>query len=239
MGVLSGSHTVKQFDQDLASLRNHVLAMGGLVEDQIKCAVDALAKDDSALAQRVIARDREIDRMQLKADEEAAQLLALRTPLGSDLRMVLTLIRTTTDLERVGDEAKKIARMSRDMIIAGEGGITDRLLRDVDVMSRHAISLLHGALDALVRMDVERAGQVKEADDQLDDEFDTALVHLTEEMVRDRAVIAPAVNVIFIIKALERIGDHSKNIAEYVFYLVEGRDIRHPKAVAEQQGTEG
>lgn len=238
MGITTGSHTVKQFDEDLSNLRNLVVAMGGLVEDQIKGAVDALEKDDSTLAQRVVENDREIDRMQLRADEEAAQLLALRTPLGSDLRMVLTLIRTVTDLERVGDEAKKIARLSGRML--GEAGNlpNSRLLRDVYLMARHAISMVHGALDALVRMDTERAEQVKRDDDELDAEFQDALRRLITFMMEDHRVIGQAVDIIFIIKALERVGDHSKNIAEYVFYLVEGRDVRHPKATgAEPVGS--
>lgn len=230
MSITHSAHTLKKFDEELATLRDLVLKMGGLVEDQVSRAVAALERGEPSVALEVVERDRDVDRMEIRADEEVAQLLALRTPLGVDLRTVLTLSKTVNDLERIGDEAKKIAKAAIRLDEGREehGGVPG--LAHVSTTARYALSMLHGALDALVRLDLERARQVGEEDDRLDDAYDAALADLKAQMAREPASIGASVHVMFALKALERIGDHAKNVAEYVFYLVEGRDVRHPKA---------
>lgn len=230
MTTIGSGHTLKKFDEELATLRTLVLDMGALVEAQVRHAVDALEAADAELARETVERDREVDRMELKADEEIAQVLALRTPLGIDLRTVLTLSKTVNDIERIGDEAKKIAKVA--LRISADAGDSPRvpMLGHVQSMARHALSMLNGALDALLRLDLDRARQVGLEDDALDEAYKATLLLLKSSMLRAPETIDAAVQVIFAVKALERIGDHSKNIAEYVFYLVEGRDVRHPKS---------
>lgn len=230
MSITTGAHTLKKFDEELATLRDLVLKMGGEVEEQVARAIQVLEDGDVALARQVIERDREIDRLELKADEEIAQLLALRTPLGVDLRTVLTLSKTVNDLERVGDEAKKIARIALQLHEEGSAAGEVVHLGEVSALSRHAAHMLRGALDALVRLDLERAAQVKDSDDALDEGYKTVLAAIKEQAARNPESVGQVIQVMFAVKALERIGDHSKNIAQYVFYLVEGRDIRHPKS---------
>lgn len=219
-------HTLKKFDEELSTLRDLVLRMGGLVEDQLRGALAALDAADPAAAREIVFRDREIDRIELKADEEIAQLLALRTPLGIDLRTVLTLSKTVTDLERVGDEAKKVAR-SCDAAAALP---REPFAAAIAEMGRLAAEQLHGALDALVRLDLDHAAAVKRGDKRLDRAFDAAVSAFGDQLAQQPLLAPQAVQWLFAAKALERIGDHAKNITQYVFYLVEGRDVRHPKA---------
>jgi len=241
MPISYDAHTVKQFDVQLANLRNLVLEMGGLVEDQIQQAIKALDDEDPTAAREVIARDQIINGMQVKTDEDSVSLIALRQPLGSDLRLIMSLSKIVTDLERIGDEAEKIARMTVKTYDAASNPPSAKLLRDVTPMARQAISMLHGCLDALARLDMEKAVEVARGDEELDQEFQSALRRLITYMMEDPRVIGHAINVLFIIKALERIGDHSKNIAEYIIYLVKGKDVRHVnlKALAQDALEEG
>lgn len=227
MPISQDAHTVKQFDVQLANLRNLVLEMGGLVEDQIHSAIKALNDEDISSAREIIARDQIINGMQVKTDEDSVSLIALRQPLGSDLRLIMSLSKIVTDLERIGDEAEKIARMTVKSYDIASSPPSAKLLRDVTPMARQATDMLHGCLDALARLDVEKAVAVAKGDDELDQEFQSALRRLITYMMEDPRTIGHAINVIFIIKALERIGDHSKNIAEYLIYLVKGKDVRH------------
>lgn len=240
MAISHDAHTVKQFDIQLANLRNLALEMGGLVEDQIQNAIKALDNEDVAAAREVIARDQIINGMQVKIDEDSVSLIALRQPLGSDLRLIMSLSKLVTDLERVGDEAEKIARMTVKTYDGVSSPPSAKLLRDVQPMSRLAVNMLHGCLDALARLDVEKAVEVAKGDDELDQEFQSALRRLITYMMEDQRTIGHAINVLFIIKALERIGDHSKNIAEYIIYLVKGKDVRHVKMdILVQDALEG
>jgi phosphate transport system protein len=227
MAISHDAHTVKQFDTLLANLRNLVLEMGGLVEDQIQNAIKALDNEDVTAAREVIARDQIINGMQVKVDEDCVNLIALRQPLGSDLRLIISLSKMVTDLERIGDEAEKIARMTVKTYDGVSNSPSAKLLRDVHPMSKLAVDMLHGCLDALARLDVEKAVAVAKGDDELDQEFQSALRRLMTYMMEDQRTIGHAISVLFIIKALERIGDHSKNIAEYIIYLVKGKDVRH------------
>jgi len=220
-------HTVKRFDQELESLRSLILEMGGLVEQQIRQAVEALSEEDLTLAQEVIDRDHKVNALEVKADEEVVNLIALRQPMAIDLRMIMSMSKAITDLERIGDEAERIARMTLYIYNESSSAPQTRLLRDVYSMSKLASSMLSECLDALARLDVEKAIAVTRGDKALDDEFNDGLRRLVTFMMEDPRIIGHATNVIFMIKALERIGDHSKNIAEYVIYMVKGKDIRH------------
>ena len=227
MAISQDAHTVKQFDIQLANLRNLVLEMGGLVEEQIKRAIHALDDEDITASREVISRDQIINGLQVKADEDCVSIIALRQPLGSDLRLIMSLSKIVTDLERIGDEAEKIARMTVKIYEGIGSPPSAKLLRDVVPMAKLAQDMLHGCLDALARLDVEKAVEVAQGDDELDQEFQSALRRLITYMMEDPRTIGHAINVIFIVKALERIGDHSKNIAEYIIYLVKGKDVRH------------
>lgn len=228
MTLPTSSHILSQFDADLTILRDLVLRMGGLVENQVANAVAALHQGDDTDARRVVEGDREIDRIELRSDEEVARLLALRAPLGIDLRTVLTLSKTVSDLERIGDEAKKIARTAIRWSEIGREGQQLPILGSILEMAQTARTMLHGALNALVRLDLVQAGTVRGDDDRLDAAFKAAIADGKALMQERSETIESALEAIFIAKSLERIGDHAKNIANYVFYLVEGRDVRHP-----------
>ena len=231
MAISHEAHTVKQFDVQLANLRNMVLEMGGLVEDQIKCAIAALDQEDLSAAREVIARDRIINGLQVKADEDCVSIIALRQPLGSDLRMIMSLANSVTDLERIGDSAKKIARMTLQMYEGETSQPSAKLLRDVRPIAELASGMLRGCLDALARLDVEKALSIIHNDNELDQEFQSALRRLITYMMEDPRTIGHAINVVFIIKALERIGDHCKNIAEHIVYLVEGKNVQQRRNI--------
>ncbi|NJM13047.1 MAG: phosphate signaling complex protein PhoU [Synechococcaceae cyanobacterium SM1_2_3] len=235
MTISSDPHTVKQFDVQLDNLRNLVLEMGGLVEEQIKNAVQALSDENLSLAHDVIARDQIINGLQRKADEDSVSLIALRQPLGSDLRMIMSLSNIVTDLERIGDGAKKIARMTVQIYDSATASPSAKLLRDVNTMALLATAMLHDSLDALARLNVDKALEVAKGDEELDQEFQSAMRLLITYMMEDSRTIGHAINVIFIIKALERVGDHCKNIAEHIVYLVEGRHIRHSNTAMDRK----
>ena len=231
MAISQDAHTVKQFDIQLANLRNLVLEMGGLAEDQLKRAIAALGDENMNASREVISRDRLVNGMQLKADEDCITIIALRQPAGGDLRMIISLANTVTDLERIGDGAKKIARMAIQIYDGVSSPPSAKLLRDVRPMSDLAADMLHDCLDALARLDVEKALTIISRDDELDQEFQSALRRLITYMMEDSRTIGHAINVLFIIKALERIGDHCKNIAEHIVYLVEGKSIQQRRNI--------
>ena len=220
-------HTFKRFDQELQHLSSIVLRMGGLVEDQIAKAMTALREADVEAARNVVARDHVVNFLDVQADEQIVNLLALRQPVGKDLRMILSLGKTVTDLERIGDEAERIARMTIDIYTSDNPPPDALLLSDAFRMSSLATRMLREVLDALVRVDVEKAIEVARGDTELDAEFQAALRRLSTYIVEDARNVGHTINVTFIIKSLERIGDHSKNIAEYVVFLVKGKDVRH------------
>jgi phosphate transport system protein len=235
MNIPGSGHTVKKFDEELATLRDLVLRMGGLVEEQLRRALQVLARVDADGAREVVKGDLQIDRIELQADREVAQLLARRTPLGVDLRTVLMLSKSVTDIERIGDEAKKIARTCRKVPGERSAMLALPYMDAIAALGELAIRQLAGALDVLARLDVERAEAVRRGDDELDDRCDALLAAITGHMLAQPASIPFAVPLLFAAKALERIGDHTKNISQYVVYLVEGRDVRHRKAVKAAQ----
>ena len=218
-------HISKQFDLELETIRTRVLQMGGLVEAQIIGAIDALMSSDIAKLDKVIAEDALVNAMEVSLDEECQHIIARRQPAASDLRMVITVIKTITDLERIGDEAQKVARMGKLILLA------DRVhmprFREIQKMAEVALAMLRRALDAFARLDVAGALDVARQDRKLDEEFDANFRQLVTFMMEDPRAISMSIDTIFMCKAIERIGDHAKNISEYVVYLVKGKDIRH------------
>ena len=217
-------HIAKQFDADLENIRSRVLQMGGLVEQQIVDAFTALENGDLALAERVIATDHDVNRHEVELDEACAHLIARRQPAASDLRMIMAVIKTITDLERVGDEAKKIAKRARTLH-SGDMPFVPRVeLRHV---SAAAVAMLRRALDAFARTDATVSAEIARQDKEVDAEFKAIMRQLITFMMEDPRMISSSLEVLFIAKAVERIGDHAKNISEYVVYMVKGRDVRH------------
>ena len=217
-------HTSKQFDADLEHIRTRVLQMGGMVEMQIFKAMEGFQSGDIPSLEKVIDADHRVNLMEVELDEACSHIIAKRQPAASDLRMIMTVIKTITDLERIGDESKKIAKMSRRLHTA-QAPIT----REVEL--RHAatlaVEMLRKALDAFARLDVNAAAQVVRQDSEVDTAFKSIMRQLITYMMEDPRTISNGLEVLFIAKAIERIGDHSKNIAEYVIYMVRGRDVRH------------
>ncbi|MDR9437927.1 MAG: phosphate signaling complex protein PhoU [Halomonas sp.] len=227
MDITSNSHSQhisRQFNQELEELKTHLMAMGGLVEKQVQDAVVALLDGDSALAERVVANDRAVNDMQIKIDEECTQVLARRQPTASDLRLVLAVIRAASDLERIGDEASKIARNAIELIEADNG---NRGFVEVRMISEHVRRMVRDALTSFARLDTELALKLVHEDEEVDSEYKSAMRSLMTFMMEDARSISSVLSVMWILRALERIGDHANNLAEYVVYLVKGLDIRH------------
>jgi phosphate transport system protein len=222
-------HTSKQFDNELEAVRTSVLQMGGLVEEQIERAMAALGSGDMPALERVIETDHRVNAMEVELDEACSHIIARRQPAAGDLRLIIAVIKTITDLERVGDEAEKIARMAR-LIHSAERMHMPRL--ELRHMAGLATRMLRSALDAFARLDSQAAQDVVVQDDAVDTEFRSILRQLITFMMEDPRTISRCLEVLFIAKALERIGDHSKNMAEYVIYMVEGRDVRHLRSTA-------
>jgi phosphate transport system protein len=217
-------HISKQFDAELEAVRSRVLQMGGLVEEQIVKAVDGLASGDLQELDRVIENDHRVNAMEVGLDESCSQIIARRQPAASDLRLVMAIIKTITDLERIGDEAEKIARMAK-LVHGAERAHMPRL--ELKYVASLALSMLRKALDAFARLDVNAALEVVKQDRGVDDEFRSILRQLITFMMEDPRTITRCLEILFVAKAIERIGDHAKNMAEYVVYMVEGRDVRH------------
>ena len=218
-------HISRQFDNELETVRARVLQMGGLVEKQITDAIEAMSNGDLELMNKVEEEDRRVNAFDVSIDEMCQHIIARRQPAATDLRMVMTVIKTTTDLERIGDEAKKIARMSK-MIYEAER-INMPRFREIHHMSTLVLDMLHKALDAFARLDLTEAAHVVRADLHVDEEYRLIIRHLITFMMEDPRTISTSLETLSIAKALERIGDHAKNMCEYIVYLVKGKDVRH------------
>ena len=227
-------HISRQFNQELESLKTQLLAMGGLVERQINEVIAALLEGDFEAAERVRDNDREVNNFQLEIDDECAHILARRQPTASDLRLVLAVTRATSDLERMGDEANKIARHALSLI---EEGLTSRGFTEVRHISTRVRDMVRNALTAFARMDVPMAREVLGEDEIVDQDYQTAMRSLVTFMMEDPRSIGSVLNVMWILRSLERIGDHADNLAESVVYLVEGDDIRHANSTQPPQGS--
>lgn len=217
-------HISNQFNADLEQLRTQFLEMGGLVEEQVADAVRAIETADGALAEKVRRTESDIDRRELELDRVCTLILARRQPAASDLRLVLMVTRATADLERIGDEANKIAKMA---IALNEDGAAPRGYVELRHIAAGVIKLVNLALDAFARFDVDTAKIVVRDDSLVDQEYRTAIRELITYMMEDPRSISRVMNIMWALRALERIGDHARNIAEHVIYLVHGMDVRH------------
>ena len=225
------SHLSSQFDQDLSRLRSNVLQMGGLVETQISAAIDAYSKGEVATVKQIVETDRKVNDLEKAIDDDCAHLIAMRQPAASDLRLVFGISKIVTDLERAGDEAKKIAKGVRRIYEAGQ--MPSQYGIGVRHIAEAALVMLRQALDAFARLDTELAVKVIQADVDVDTEFKSIMRQLITHMMEDPRTITTSIDIIWIARAVERIGDHAKNVAEHVVYIVEGRDIRHPPKEAQ------
>ena len=218
-------HVSKQFDADLDALLSQVLRMGGLVEQQIIGALAGFADGDIEGLDRVIRADHEVNGMEVTVDRECSRIIAKRQPTARDLRLMMAITKTITDLERCGDEAAKIARMAKQ--IFERERLQMPRISDIRIAADIALGMLRNVLDALARLDAVAALAVIREDKTIDDEFRSILRQLITFMMEDPRTISMAIDIVFIAKAIERIGDHAKNIAEYVIYIVKGTDVRH------------
>lgn len=222
-------HTNKQFDAEMEAIRSGVLSMGGIVEQQLTRAIEALEKDDDARRTDAVGADEAaINQLQVTIDHQCAQIIAKRQPTAVDLRMVLTVSKIVNDLERIGDEVKKIAYKAAQA--RGSDGIARVRYFDTSKALEHAMTMLRLALDSFARLDVLAAAEVIERDADIDAAFASILRQLISYMMEDPRTITPSIEIVFIAKSIERVGDHAKNIAEAVVHVVKGKDVRHATA---------
>jgi phosphate transport system protein len=222
---MSDHHISKQFDQELEGLRGKVLQMAGLVEEQFKLAMQSLDNGDYDLIQQVEQLEQQVNALHLEIDDDCVHVIARRQPAASDLRMVLTVIKAINDLERVGDKATKIVHRVKQLFERGRVAVPR--LADLAYQSELARNMLRTALDGFARLDASVAAHVAREDLKLDEEFKSIQRQLITYMMEDPRTITVSLEVIEIAKAIERIGDHAKNVAEYVVFLVKGVDVRH------------
>ncbi len=219
-----GPHISRRFNEDLEGVRSRVLQMGGFVEEQLSNAVLALIEGNSQLGDEVARGDHKVNEMEVSIDEECSRILATRAPAASDLRLIVAIIKTITDLERIGDEAEKIGYIASRL--ASMERPVDRY-REIKHLGRLAHQMVHDALDAFARLDADAALKICREDRVLDEEFESIQRQCITFMMEDPRTIRRALEVVWVARALERIGDHAKNICEYVVYMVYGKDIRH------------
>lgn len=222
---MPSEHTYKQFDADMEAVRARVLEMGGLVEEQVGKAVEALISGNTKLAEEVIANDHRVNALEVASDEACTHIIALRQPTAGDLRMILTIVKTITDLERIGDEAAKIARYAAKIYESDR--ITSPRYNEIKYMAGLANKMLRESLDAFARLDASGAADVARQDMEVDEEFHLIMRHLITYMMEDPRTISTFIDLLFVVKAIERIGDHAKNMSEYVVFMVKGKDVRH------------
>ncbi|WP_394756652.1 phosphate signaling complex protein PhoU [Rhodoferax sp.] len=218
-------HLSTQFDSELSAVSTRVMEMGGLVESQIQQAIYALSQFSVEVANEVTSTEARVNALEVDIDRELASIIARRQPTARDLRLLMAISKTTANLERVGDEAEKIARMVRSIIQSG--GPRSLPANELRVVADMASGLLRKALDAFARLDTTAAVAILKEDDLIDEEFNGFVRKLITYMMEDPRMISPSLDLLFLAKALERIGDHAKNIAEFIIYVVKGADVRH------------
>ena len=222
---MNDKHLSSQFDSELNAISSRVMELGGLVESQIHHAIHALSEFSLDAVDQVEVLERRVNRMEMEIDHELSTVIALRQPTARDLRLVIAFSKATANLERMGDEATRMARMCRSIIESGAARSLPST--DLRVAADMALGLLHKALDAFVRLDTRAAVAILKEDDLIDREFDGFVRKLITYMMEDPRTISASLDLLFLAKAIERIGDHSKNVAELIIYLVEGKDVRH------------
>lgn len=224
---MSDKHLSTQFDAELSGISTRVLEMGGLVESQVAQAVEALTHFSADIALQVLAREETVNSMEVEIDRDLSTIIARRQPTARDLRLLIAISKTIANLERVGDEAARVARTVQRLV---ESGVSSRLrlpVTDLVFESELATKQLRKALDAFARLDTEKALEVLKQDDQIDQEFEGLLRKLITFMMEDPRTISSSIDLVFVAKAIERVGDHAKNLAEVIIYVVKGTDVRH------------
>lgn len=224
MEELTQHHISQQFNMELSELRNQVLNMGGMVEEQLANAIIAISTADLELAERVYTKDYQVNALEVAVDEECSRILVRRQPTASDLRLVFAVTKTVTDLERIGDEAKRIAHVSTHK---AQESAKSKHLSVLLHLATDVRQMLHNALDAFARMDVETALNTIREDLKVDDEYENISRQLITYMMEDPRVIPVGLNILWAARALERIAAHARNVCEYVIYCVRGKDVRH------------
>ncbi|MGC6481454.1 MAG: phosphate signaling complex protein PhoU [Porticoccaceae bacterium] len=218
------NHIMTQFDEELEEIRTQLMEMGGKVEQQLKNAIQAVIKADSSLAEEVIREERLVDEMEVDIDEACILIIARRQPAASDLRFVMMVTKAINDLERIGDESRKIANHA--VILSEQDGLSQGY-KEVRHLGDSVSGMLANALDAFARFDVDAAMKTLEEDAQVDLDYKSALRELVTYMMEDPRSISRAINILWVVRSLERIGDHAKNLCEQIVYVVKGKDIRH------------
>jgi phosphate transport system protein len=221
------THIYRKFNQNLEELRTSVMEMGGLVEQQVASAIEAIASGDSALGLQVAANDHKVNAMEVAIDEECNRILATMAPAAADLRLLITVIKTITDLERIGDEAERIGKLAAQL--ASDGSPVGSY-REIEQLGEHVLEMLHDSLDTFSRLDPVDALAVVEEDKLVDEEYDRINRECVGQMMEDSRNIHRFMDISWVARSLERIGDHATNISEYVIYMVKGKDIRHTSA---------
>jgi len=217
-------HISRRFNKDIEDLRNNVLAMGGVVEAQLSRAIMAIVTGDSELGLQVAEDDYKVNELEVSIDEECSRILATRAPAAGDLRLIVAIIKTITDLERIGDEAEKIGFLASKL--AGMDRPSDSY-RELKTLGTHVLHMVRDAMNAFARLDVDDAFEVVREDEDVDQEYNAIQRQCITFMMEDPRSIKRVMNVTWTARSLERIGDHAKNICEYVIYMVRGRDVRH------------
>ena len=224
---MTDKHLSTQFDAELSGISNRVLEMGGLVESQVACSVYALTQFSGESASQVLTAEERVNNMEMEIDRDLSAIIARRQPTARDLRLLIAISRTIANLERVGDEAARIARTVQRLINTGVSSRMRLPVSDLSFEADLAIAQLRKALDAFARLDTAHALEVLRADDQIDREFDGLMRKLITYMMEDPRTISASIDLIFVAKAIERVGDHAKNLAEAIIYVVKGTDVRH------------
>jgi len=224
---MSDKHLSTQFDAELSGISNRVLEMGGLVESQVAQAVYALTQFSDETASQVLRAEERVNAMEMEIDHDLSAIIARRQPTARDLRLLIAVSRTIANLERVGDEAARIARTVQRLISTGISSHLRPPVADLSFEADLAMAQLRKALDAFARLDTKLALEVLRADDQIDQEFNGLLRKLITYMMEDPRTISTSIDMVFVAKAIERVGDHAKNLAEAVIYVVKGTDVRH------------
>jgi len=219
-------HISRRFNEDLERVRAQVLTMGGFVEALLAKSLTSLVEGDSALGESVAADDLRVNGMEIAIDEECSRILATRAPAAGDLRLIVAIIKTITDLERIGDEGEKIGYLASRLAVMER---PENKYRELKHLGRVVSSMVHDALDAFARMDAVGALKVARQDRVVDEEYESIQRQIITFMMEDPRTIRRALDVMWVVRSLERIGDHAKNICEYVIYMVHGKDVRHTK----------
>jgi phosphate transport system protein len=224
---MTEKHLSTQFDAELTDISARVLEMGGMAEAQVAQAIYALTHFSGDTASQVLAREEQVNALEVQIDRELSTIIARRQPTARDLRLLIAVSKTIANLERVGDEAARIARTVQRLLNAGVSSRMRLPVADLEFESELAIKQLRKALDAFARLDVEAALEVLKQDDQIDREFDGLMRKLITYMMEDPRTISASIDLVFVAKAIERVGDHAKNLAEVIIYIVKGADVRH------------